>query len=134
MSHQKRNNITYLDELIDLDDDSSDIPNPNQYQKFIRNYAQIAPESGMGVTPHNYNYNIHSQELVNNSKENNFKENNSKENNNDYNTPNCLDIHAHIIKCPICSKFFKFDNTVYIIAIVVLSIVCILLLKRILNV
>ena len=123
MSHQKRNNITYLDELIDLDDDSSDMPNPNQYQKFIRNYSQIAPESGMGVsnvTRQNYN---HSQELVDNSKENN-----------DYNSPNCLDIHAHIIKCPICSKFFKFDNTVYIIAIVVLSIVCILLLKRVLNV
>ena len=74
MSHQKRNNITYLDELIDLDDDSSDMPNPNQYQKFIRNYSQIAPESGMGVsnvTRQNYNHNIHSQELVDNSKENN---------------------------------------------------------------
>ena len=124
-----RPNVTYLDELIDLDDNQSDmlndnIPQNNQYQKFIRNYSQIAPESGMGVTHV-------SPKIYNQSSE--FS-NSSKENNNVYNTPNCLDIHAHIIKCPICSKFFKFDNTVYIIAIVVLSIVCILLLKRVLNV
>jgi hypothetical protein len=47
---------------------------------------------------------------------------------------NCVDIAKHIQGCPICSKFYHNDKTVYIIAIVVLSIVCLLLLKRVLNV
>jgi hypothetical protein len=47
---------------------------------------------------------------------------------------NCIDIARHISDCPICSKFYNNDKTVYIIAIILLSIVCILLLKRVLNV
>lgn len=46
----------------------------------------------------------------------------------------CLDIANHIQGCPICSKFYKDDKTPYIIAIALLAIICILLLKRILNV
>ena len=45
----------------------------------------------------------------------------------------CLDVHSHIQSCPICSKFFKHDNSLYIIAIIVLSIICIILFKKILN-
>jgi len=47
---------------------------------------------------------------------------------------NCIDVAKHIQGCPICSKFYQNDRSVYIIAIVVLSIVCLLLLKRVLNV
>jgi hypothetical protein len=47
---------------------------------------------------------------------------------------NCVDIAKHIQDCPICSRFYNNDKTAYIIAIVVLSIVCLLLLKRVLNV
>ena len=47
---------------------------------------------------------------------------------------NCLDIARHVEGCPICSRFYNNDKTVYIIAIVILSIVCLLLLKRVLNV
>ena len=49
-------------------------------------------------------------------------------------TPTCLDFASHVAQCPICSKFYKNDNTMYIIAIIVLAIVCILLLKRVLDV
>jgi hypothetical protein len=48
-------------------------------------------------------------------------------------SPTCLEIADHVGSCPICSRFYKNDNTVYIIAIVILSIICILLLKRVLN-
>lgn len=51
----------------------------------------------------------------------------------DDDSPTCLTVHAHVQSCPICSRFFKNDNTVYIIAIVILAIICILLLKRVLN-
>ena len=46
----------------------------------------------------------------------------------------CLHIANHIYDCPICSKFYNNDKTVYIICIVVLSIICIMLLKRVLDV
>jgi hypothetical protein len=48
-------------------------------------------------------------------------------------SPTCLEIADHVGSCPICSRFYKNDNTVYIIAIVILAIICILLLKRVLN-
>lgn len=46
----------------------------------------------------------------------------------------CIDIAKHIQECPICSKFYNNDKTVYVIVIIVLSVVCLLLLKRVLNV
>ena len=47
---------------------------------------------------------------------------------------NCIDVAGHIKDCPICSKFYKSDSTVYVIAIVLLAIVCLLLLKKVLDV
>lgn len=47
---------------------------------------------------------------------------------------NCIDIANHIKDCPICSKFYDNDKTVYIVIIVLLTIICLLLLKRVLNV
>lgn len=45
----------------------------------------------------------------------------------------CPMIFEHIKNCPICSKFYNSDKTMYVIAIVLLSIVCIILLKRVLE-
>jgi hypothetical protein len=49
------------------------------------------------------------------------------------NSPTCLNVADHIANCPICSKFYNTDNTVYIIVIVILAVICILLLKRVLE-
>lgn len=49
------------------------------------------------------------------------------------NTPSCLSVAEHIANCPICSKFYNDDKTIYIIAIVVLVVICILLLKKVLD-
>src|SRR6056300_1953922 len=49
------------------------------------------------------------------------------------NSPSCLDVAEHIMNCPLCSKFYHNDNTIYIITIVVLVIIVILLLKKVLN-
>lgn len=46
----------------------------------------------------------------------------------------CIDVAEHINSCPICSKFYNVDKTPYILAIVILSIVCIILLKRVLSI
>lgn len=45
----------------------------------------------------------------------------------------CLDVADHAENCPVCSKIYNNDKTVYIIVIVILCIICILLLKRILD-
>ena len=47
--------------------------------------------------------------------------------------PTCLELAQHVKNCPICTKFYDNDKTVYIIIIIVLAIVCILLLKRVLE-
>ena len=49
-------------------------------------------------------------------------------------TPSCLEIADHVSLCPICSRFYRTDSTIYVIAIVLLAIICILLLKRVLNI
>lgn len=49
-------------------------------------------------------------------------------------SPSCIDVANHLASCPICSKFYNNDKTIYIIAIVVLTIVCILLLKKVLDI
>jgi hypothetical protein len=49
-------------------------------------------------------------------------------------SPSCLRISDHIMECRMCSRFYNPDKTIYIIVIVVLSIVCILLLKRVLDI
>jgi hypothetical protein len=49
-------------------------------------------------------------------------------------TPSCLEIADHVSLCPICSRFYRTDSTIYVIAIVLLAVICILLLKRVLNI
>lgn len=46
---------------------------------------------------------------------------------------NCLDIASHVQDCPICSKFYNTDKTIYIIIIIILSLICLLLVKKLLN-
>ena len=50
-----------------------------------------------------------------------------------HNSPSCLEVAEHVANCPICSKFYNNDKTIYIVAIVALSVICILLLKRVLE-
>ena len=42
----------------------------------------------------------------------------------------CIEIAKHIKDCPICSKFYDTDKSLYIIIIIILVIFCILLLKK----
>lgn len=46
----------------------------------------------------------------------------------------CQDVYDHINDCQICKKFYKTDNTVYLIIIAILTLVCALLLKKVLKV
>ena len=46
----------------------------------------------------------------------------------------CQDVYYHIEDCPMCKKFHRNDNTVYLIIIAALIILCTLLFKKVLNV
>lgn len=97
-------------------------------QKFLRNSYQSPVESGMYKSDYN-------QELSEVQNNHNFVEN---LNNNMFirNYPpeiHCIDVSRHIDSCPICSKFYNTDKSIYIIIIVFLAIVCVLLLKRVLE-
>lgn len=46
---------------------------------------------------------------------------------------NCQDFYNHVRACPICSKFYNTDRTIYVIIIVLLSLVSLILLKRVLE-
>ena len=48
-------------------------------------------------------------------------------------SPSCLSFAEHHANCPICSKFYNNDKTLYVVIIIILSLICILLLKRVLN-
>lgn len=122
----------------------------DKYQKVIRNQHIPSPESGMYYQqnyqqtqkiPSNMNKNIEnfyrppqiSQNIIepiNNSQSQIQPHGIIQEN---FTTISCLDVANHIKSCPLCSKFYNNDKTFYIIAIVVLSLICILLLKKVLN-
>jgi hypothetical protein len=46
---------------------------------------------------------------------------------------NCVDIARHIDTCPICSRLYDTDKTLYILAIIGLLILCFLMVKRIVK-
>ena len=128
-------NVTMIDDLPDLSDveRSNQLLPPGQeskYRQFIRGSHQSPVESGMAPygggggggeygnqgNPGNQEY--HPPAVINMPR----------------NTPTCLEIAEHVMNCPICSKFYNNDKTAYIIAIVMLAAVCIILLKRVLDV
>ena len=45
----------------------------------------------------------------------------------------CLTISNHIKNCPICSKFYNSDYSIYIVCIILLIIVCALLVKKLIE-
>jgi hypothetical protein len=128
-------NTTSIDDLPELEEleNPTSIKQPNgnfpeetnKYTKFIRGGHAPPPESGMipliprpGIGMEDVQHSEHDIKLINMPE----------------NTPSCLDVCAHIMNCPICSKFYNNDKTAYMIAIAVLAIVCILLLKKVLDV
>lgn len=47
--------------------------------------------------------------------------------------PNCIDCARHASGCPVCKSYFNNDKTILYIAIIVLIVICLLLLKKVLD-
>jgi hypothetical protein len=146
-------NVTMIEDLPELEQlDGIGEPRPPQYnrnimeqqglsdeklQKYIRNPHRIDPSAGMTQNP-NYPQNRPNQDQPEIDPEQPRMVYKTREMPVQYpNDPlsyNCLDIARHIQDCPLCSKYYNNDKTAYVIAIIVLSIICLLLLKKVLDV
>ena len=51
-----------------------------------------------------------------------------------YGSPTCIDVANHINSCPICSKLYNNDKTMYVLCIIILAIICVILMKKCLGV
>ncbi len=152
----RHQNVTFINDLPDLEqleyqedrpqnqfnsDNSFNHPNynkayggqdtnredPDKYKKYIRNNSYNLPkDAGMG-------YNNNTQYNPSQNLEKNIEQIYEPIISN-YNIPNCIQISEHIRDCPICTRFYKNDNTIHIIIIIILSIMCLLLLKRVLDI
>jgi hypothetical protein len=45
----------------------------------------------------------------------------------------CADVFDHISNCPVCSRIYQQDNTIYLIIIGVLTLMLVVLMKKILD-
>ena len=166
---QNKRNVTYIDDLPDLEDiesrpgmynDMIGVDNtqlqyqghqgdiPDKFKKFIRNPMGPPPISS-GMNPYsqqqqqqqiNHQQEFFTPQQQQQQQQQQYSPMYAPMNQQDtqpirpyYNSPTCLEIADHVGSCPICSRFYMNDKTAYIIAIVILSIICILLLKRVLN-
>lgn len=132
--------VTMIDDLPNIDEldqnDQYTNENDTKYQKFIRNSHRPNAESGMSSM---HSGGMHPQmhtpmnEIVGDIRSAGMREHYQPVEH--YSPPfNCIDIANHINSCPICSRFYKHDKSVYIVIIALLLIVCVLLLKKVLNV
>jgi len=119
-----------------------DLPREN-YSKFIRNNHSMAPGSGMSRNSHETYGGYNPSNSRGGHATMNYEENYQEQQPPMPMMPppppapasfSCLDIAGHVQNCPICSKLYANDKTVYIIAIVILILICLLLMKRVLNV
>lgn len=136
---------TRIEDLPELGNDSyeggdSAISEGKQYRdtaKFIRNNRQIPQGAGM-TRNSDYVHQIYQQpppeEMIEQPQRVPVVKEMPAFSRPDPMSFNCVDISMHVQECPICSKFYNGDKSLYIVVIVILAIVCLLLLKRVLNV
>ena len=123
-------------------------PVESKYEKFISKQHITPKESGMGVQQYQEDY--RQQQDYRQQEEFRQQDYRQQEDHRHVNvehyqkgeettdskhkcSPSCLDIAGHVSSCPICTKFYNDDRTIYIIAIIVLAVICILLLKKVLD-
>uniref|UniRef100_A0A6C0KPS6 Uncharacterized protein n=1 Tax=viral metagenome TaxID=1070528 RepID=A0A6C0KPS6_9ZZZZ len=153
MPYQK---VTPIEDLVpDIDDvDGSGINKPNHMlspqqtqlsRRFIRKNSVMMPESGMLSNPYEqFSYGSEPAEPPASIPQNNVFRNSSIiefPSQPQFQPPqmmqphvfSCQDIFYHIESCPLCKKFYKQDNTVYLIIIAILVLACALLIKKVLS-
>ena len=131
-----KRNVTMIDELPDLEDDeNSNKPvirgiRPNMTHQQMRQQHMFSPERQVIMNHPSRMMDerpIAPVERQQHEAQHSFEYDKKKQ-------LCCIEIAEHIQTCPICSRFYNVDKTPYILAIIILSIVCIILLKRVLSI
>ena len=100
-----------------------------KYKGVIRDSHAIHPDSGMGRYQHSQGVGPRMEQYIQEE-----AEEGGGRRIDPLHDISCLQIAQHVHECPICSKFYNNDKSVYVVSIVILAIVCLLLLKRVLEV
>ena len=96
-----------------------------KYLKYIRkHYRPHHQSSGMQTHPY-------PQEQLQEQFQEQFQETDTQSHNTEH---NCVSVSEHCQNCPVCKKLYSSDNTLYIIVIVILAVICILLVKKVIEV
>lgn len=148
MSYSKAGSpkVTMIDDLLDLDEDSANYSNNNQldilpngqedkYAKFIRQKHTPKYQDQQMYNKDDYTFQPQPQPQIHQQYPQQFQQQPYQLSHNiPLHSPySCLDIAGHIDNCPICAKFYKNDKSIYIVAIVLLAIICIILLKKVIE-
>lgn len=145
----RQTNVTYIDDLPDLDV-LTDFPPPPQLEKNNPNMSIGDPQDKYKKYIRNGNMKPYSESGMSLSRNHSVKHNMQQQSpppqmpteddmfmypaHNMYSAPNCIDVANHIKMCPICSKLYNTDYTMYVLCIIILAIVCIILMKKCLNI
>lgn len=127
-------------------------PNMNNMNSYNMNYIPNMPNNQFNdynnIEPNNYRMGPKAYKNYQNNQQNNYNmitENyeNTLEDMSDNDISihlqkkskglNCIEIAEHIRYCPICSKFYDNDKSMYVIVIILLLITCIILLKKVIE-
>lgn len=102
----------------------------NEYDQVMdaSNY-RLGPKAYPLRNPGNNSY----SQLVEGYNNHNDHNNHNNHNYNNNEKLNCIDVANHIKNCPICSKFYENDKSIYIIIIIILAIICIILARKVLE-
>jgi hypothetical protein len=135
------NNVTRIEDLPDLSDiensfgkggmgDASGMgaPDNNVSNKYIR---KLSRDNYQNTPYQNNNYIVEQPKVYDFSPQEMFEAPSQSPTQAPQFT--CLDVCNHIKNCPLCSKFYNNDNSLYIIIIVALLILTIILTKKVLN-
>lgn len=136
------NNVTRIEDLPELSDIDNSYGGDNsgmggntdpKMNKYIRNYTRQTYNNSMD---NNMNMNMNSRS----AEPYQYIEQEPKVYEKEFYEPtplptrlNCLDVCNHIKDCPLCSKFYHNDNTLFIIIIVCLLILTVILTRKVLN-
>lgn len=146
MPYQKVTMIEDLPELDQVDVNSQSVAQPGypdggkKLTRFIRhsNIDSIPPESGMQMYSQPYQGGGEDEGYgIPTGMDQTMRQHYRQKISEPYESGNsftCHDMYNHVNGCHICQRFYKTDNTVYLIIIAILIVACALLSKKVLNV
>lgn len=126
-------NVTFVEDLPDveyIDDHYNNSNHSHQVHKYLRQSHKPPMESGMNNEPRNTIQNEFNHTFR-------YSEPNDVVVSKDEDTKrqiHCIDVLNHLENCPICSRYYgRNDNMPYLIIIGVLSILCLMLIKKVID-